>query len=339
MRPLRRALVSIAPTRLDFGGGWTDVPPYPEERGGFVCNIAITRYATARISTSHTSRGDIETSRADIAPAIVRAALARHGDPELNVTLSSDYPIGAGLGGSSAAGVALSAALRAIGGHDVHSVESRDAIAESSRSIEVDELGIPGGRQDHYAAAYGGALGIEFNSGTVARHIHLAPETIEELEQRCIVAHTGQSRISGVTISGVLDAYARRERPVVEALERMKTLALGMRDALASGDVDELAALVDEHWIHQRTLHPAITTERIDALGIAAWKAGAIGMKALGASGGGCVIVFTRAGERHVVEKAIGDFSEPVPWRIAHQGVTVREQTGVMSRPSNARDP
>jgi D-glycero-alpha-D-manno-heptose-7-phosphate kinase len=87
---------------------------------------------------------------------------------------------------------------------------------------------------------------------------------------------------------------------------------------------------VGEHWVHQRALHPGITTERIDALEREVTSAGAIGMKALGASGGGCVMVFARAGHEDRVRNALREFAEPLVWRVAEGGVTVREETGVM---------
>jgi D-glycero-alpha-D-manno-heptose-7-phosphate kinase len=117
--------------------------------------------------------------------------------------------------------------------------------------------------------------------------VPLSDQTCRTLERRCLLAYTGESRISGTTITAVLDAYKERVPRVVDALDRMAQLGRLMHAALALGDVDELATLVDEHWQHQRALHPGITTARIDALENAARSAGATGLKALGASGGG----------------------------------------------------
>ena len=103
---MRRALIARAPTRLDFGGGWTDVPPYAEREGGVVCNVAITRYATATVGAGGRNQAWAAThNEADA--ALLRAALRRSSTPDVEAMISNDYPIGAGLGGSSAAGVAL----------------------------------------------------------------------------------------------------------------------------------------------------------------------------------------------------------------------------------------
>jgi D-glycero-alpha-D-manno-heptose-7-phosphate kinase len=301
--------VASAPSRLDFGGGWTDVPPYPEERGGFVCNLAIDRRARVTVREGAAAPHELPLVRA----ALTRADIAAH------VTLESDFPIGAGLGGSSAAGVALAAALAAAQGRMFDATYT----AEWSRALEVDTLGIAGGRQDHYAAAFGGALGLTFDRTVTVESIPLSGALQSALESRITLVYTGESRISGDTISAVLDAYRDRAPRVVAALDRMAVLARAMRDALHASDVTTLAALVDEHWTHQRALHPRITTERIDALERAARGVGAQGLKALGASGGGCVMIFCDPADTPRLTQAVSPFGQILPWRIAFQGVEV----------------
>jgi D-glycero-alpha-D-manno-heptose-7-phosphate kinase len=320
----RRSLIATAPTRLDFGGGWTDVPPFPEERGGFVCNLAIERRASVvlRERFAAIDGGALATTHTPLVQAAMRKAERSLGAPlQWDVSLTSDFPVGAGLGGSSAAMVALAAALAEV----QRRTFKPEALAEWSRAVEVDEMGVPGGRQDHYAAAFGGALALTFGHDTAVQRVPLSDETVSDLEARCLVVYTGESRISGSTISAVLDAYNDRHSPVVRALESMKSLAMRMPQALTSGRIDDLAALVDEHWQHQRSLHPGITTARIDALEIAARGAGAIAIKALGASGGGCVAVFAPRGDDGRVAAAIAPWGEPVAWRVSHDGVHVHE--------------
>ena len=305
--------VASAPSRLDFGGGWTDVPPYPEERGGFVCNLAIERR----------SRVTLRPGLVGTDPGPLVAAALRRAGYEGHVTITSDFPIGAGLGGSSAAGVALSAAIA----YAHETAPDPGWLAEQSRVVEVEEMGIAGGRQDHYAAAYGGALGLTFGdaeSGTVrVEQIPLSSSTIVALESRITLVYTGQSRISGNTITAVLDAYRDRVSRVVSALDRMAVLARGMRSALHACDVSTLGALVNEHWMHQRALHPRISTDRIDALEAAARAAGAQGLKALGASGGGCVMIVSDAADARRVAEAVAPYGEILPWRVATTGVEV----------------
>lgn len=320
----RRAVIASAPTRLDFGGGWTDVPPFPEERGGFVCNVAISRRATVRVTTGAFALPANSPTYEPATDALTLAALA-HAARELGtldnprVTLHSDFPIGAGLGGSSAAGVALAAALHALR----NTMPTLGELAEWSRTVEVEDMGIAGGRQDHYAAAYGGVLGLTFGAQTQVERVSITQETRAALERRCLLFYTGASRISGETITAVLDAYRTRDVHVVAALDRMGTLARQMAHALRDGDVDHLAALVEEHWQAQRQLHPRISTEQIDAIHTAAHRAGATGMKALGASGGGCVIVFAPDECVDAVCEAILPLAERLAWSVDDVGADV----------------
>lgn len=305
-------LRATAPTRLDFGGGWTDVPPYPQDRGGFVCNVAIERRASV------TLRADAPATAPDPSP-LLRAALAHAALEHLHGTVVSDFPVGAGLGGSSAAGVALAAATAAWRGR----TPDPAAMAETSRQLEVEHLGIAGGRQDHYAAAFGGALALEFTEQVHVHPIALSADTIAGLERRCLVYYTGESRISGDTIRAVLDGYAARTPAVVFALDRMAALARLMAVALTHGDLDALGALVGEHWVHQRSLHPGITTPRIEALIAAAAAAGALGAKALGASGGGCVALIAPLDRVDAVHQAAAALAERLSFRVATTGVHV----------------
>jgi D-glycero-alpha-D-manno-heptose-7-phosphate kinase len=312
------AIVTRAPTRIDFGGGWTDVPPYSSEVGGFVCNVAITRYATVSIAPSNNGTTNAGTSLGDRAIVTAAARRFRFQAQDVDIGVTSDFPIGAGLGGSSAVGVATCAAFAAMRGQSM----SPSAIAELSREIEIGDLGVPGGRQDHYAAAYGGALGLRFSAKGVDVHeIRLSTKVRAEIERRCLIVYTGQSRISGDTINAVLDAYARREANVLTALSKMRANAEQMADALARGHFEWLAALVDEQWSYQRSLHPAIPTPRIDEIIEKGRAAGAIGAKALGASGGGCVLVI--AGEHRVdsVREAVAPLGELLSFKIADNGV------------------
>ena len=309
-------IVTRAPTRIDFGGGWTDVPPYSDEVGGFVCNLAITRYATVTVSRSGPPAAAADEFFGD--RSIAAAALRRFRMSDAWASVHSDFPVGAGLGGSSAVGVAAVAALAAARGEKM----SPTALAELSREIEITDLGIAGGRQDHYAAAYGGALGLRFSANRVdVRSIPLSTRTRTELERRCIVVYTGQSRISGDTITAVMSAYRAHDPQVLEALGGMREMAEQMPDALATGNVDALAGLVAKQWTHQRSLHPAIPTPAIDKIIQRATDAGSLGGKALGASGGGCVLVIAGADKVDQVREAVAPLGELLSFKIDQTGV------------------
>ena len=313
---MQGALIARAPTRLDLGGGWTDVPPYCDREGGAVCNVAITRYATATVATGGhvAARGGRATDA-----ALVRAALARGPLPAAEAMVTSDFPVGAGLGGSAAAGVALAGALAAHAGQPL----SPDALAALSRDTEVKELGIAGGYQDHYAAAYGGALLLTFANCVGVERLNVEKRTSDNFVRRGVLLYSGESRISATTIIAVVDAYLSGDARVSAALARMKTLAREMAAALRSGDLDVLGALIGEHWIQQRALHPSITTPRIDAIEHAARGAGALGVTARGASGGGCVLAFAAEGRDEELAHALAPLGERLTYDLDSIGFDV----------------
>jgi D-glycero-alpha-D-manno-heptose-7-phosphate kinase len=327
-----REVIARAPTRIDLGGGWTDVPPYCDREGGFVCNVAITRYAVAKLTDEHRTPA-VDMSHASFINAtesasfsaadapLVRAALKRSGVNGLGVTLENDFPVAAGLGGSSAASAALLGALAAWRGRTWEPAE----IAEEGRRIEVEDLGIAGGRQDHYAATHGGALALTFTTKVDVRRIPLSSKARADLASRSVLVYTGQSRISGDTITAVLGAYEAGERRVVHALARMRELAMEMAAALERSDLDVLGSLVREHWEHQRSLHPSIPTPRIDEIVARASRAGALGAKAMGASGGGCVLIIAREGADNVahIREAVKSLGQPLDFGVDDDALTI----------------
>jgi D-glycero-alpha-D-manno-heptose-7-phosphate kinase len=308
-----------APTRLDFGGGWTDVPPYDVEQGGFVCNVAISRYATVRFEPVENDDRPAElVVEREGDRSLLAAVVRKYAIRGARISLTNDFPVAAGLGGSSAAGVAAIAASHRWLGR----TGSRAEIAEASRELEVMEMGIAGGRQDHYAAAFGGALGLHFRKWVGVEPITLSPSTIEEIPRRCIVLYTGESRISGKTITAVMGAYRDQAPAVRHALMEMRELAKASATALGAGDLDQLGRLVDEQWKHQRSLDPAIPTPLIDRMIETAMAHGSIGGKALGASGGGCVLLIASAGREEDVRAAVKDMGTEIRYTVDTMGVT-----------------
>jgi D-glycero-alpha-D-manno-heptose-7-phosphate kinase len=311
-----RTVIASAPARVDLAGGWTDVAPYTTEVGGAVCNVAIDLRATAKVTDAPTAD----------APdgLLLRAAWVRAGSPAVRITVDADYPTGSGLGGSSAAGLALAAALAA---HSHHAL-SRHELAELSRSTEIDTMGLAGGCQDHYAAAFGGALLLNCGATTEVTSIALSDDVIAAFESRAILAYTGESRMSANTITAVLDAYRAGDDGTCASLRQMAALAPQMAAALSDGDIDHLGDLLALHWTAQRALHPSITTPTIDRIISDAERAGARGAKALGASGGGCVLVIASADRVVAVREAVMAHATIMPLRVARDGVRVHTTGG-----------
>jgi D-glycero-alpha-D-manno-heptose-7-phosphate kinase len=307
-------VIARAPTRLDLGGGWTDVPPVAGDLGGAVTAIAIARHATV---TLEVASGAPDRPSMD---ALARAALRRAGLHNVHATINSNFPLGAGLGGSSAAGIALQGAIAAWRGEFVEPLE----LVERARLVETEDLKVAGGWQDYCAAAFGGALAMRFGGPRPAvRPLALDDAQVAALEARTVLVYTGESRLSSRTITGVIDAWGQARGDVRANLTHMRDLALDMERALEAGDWAALADQVRAHWTRQRALHEDITTERIEALIAGTAAVGARGYKALGASGGGCVLLLAEPADVENVRRVAGTLGEVLPFTIARTGVQI----------------
>ncbi len=281
-----KRIVAQAPTRIDFVGGWTDVQPFCDTEAGLVINVAFSVRTRVVVREMENAR------QAD--DAFIRAACERFGLKHVLVELTSDAPLGSGLGGSGAVGVALVGALAACAEKKL----SRREIAELAHQIEVEDLGIIGGKQDQYAAACGGFLALSFLGDAVEiEQLEIARERVQALQARSVVVYTGQSRVSGAIHAHVQDAFRARNANTLNALATIRRVAREFRQELENGSLDALGELLNENWSAQKRLHSSTTNARVDEFFRVAQNAGALGGKALGAGGGGCLYFLARQGE------------------------------------------
>jgi D-glycero-alpha-D-manno-heptose-7-phosphate kinase len=234
---------------------------------------------------------------------LIKAAVRRSGLGEgWEVRARSTVPAGSGLGGSGALGVALVTAAHAAAGAPLNP----EAAAEMAHLLETEELQVAGGKQDQYAAALGGFLSLEFRDPEVtATRLRLEPEFLRKLESRLVLCYTGGSRISGDTIARVMLGFESGDRKIVEALDGIHDAAIAARDALAAGDIDALAEVVEANWRHQQALDAGQTTAAMERIESAAKAAGAIGSKACGAGAGGCMLFVARPDAAEAVKTAV----------------------------------
>lgn len=288
-----------APVRLDFAGGWTDVPPFAVREGGVVVNAAID----LRVSASFEPGGEGILLHAEDLKQAARVSTAVDLRPKPNLALHraalrmfpvgpgtlrtrSDVPPGSGLGSSGALDVAMVAVLAAARGEEL----SAEEIASYGWHLEVVEAGNPGGRQDQYAAALGGFHRLGFHGDEVrSDRLTLDPEFLRELERRTLICYTGHTRVSGGTIARVMGAYERGEATVTGALRKMAAIANRMAEALLAADLPAVAALLSENWRCQQQLDAGMRTSEMAALETAMAEAGALGGKAAGSGAGGCM--------------------------------------------------
>lgn len=284
--------------RLDFAGGWTDVPPFSAREGGIVVNAAIALAARAELELGGTlirlvaedldetvecadSGGLILDGRLDFLKAALRMFPVQSS---CTLTTRSDAPPGSGLGTSGALGVALVALLaRARMEHP----SERD-IAEHAYQLEATEVRHPGGRQDQYAAALGGVHRLAFRDPDVGvEPITLDPTFAAALARRLVLCYTGRSRVSGDTIARVMGAYERNDPVVTGALRALRDVAQAMAEALRAADLSRVAALLSDNWRYQQALDAGMRTAEMARLEQAMSAAGALGGKAAGAGAGG----------------------------------------------------
>ncbi len=310
-----------APLRISFGGGGTDVPPYVDDCGGHVLNATINRYAYVTIVPND---GDTITLRSldygdevsyhvddDVPPFdyqmdLAKGAIRRLGIDRLKrgfeLFTHTDCPPGSGLGASSTMMVAL------IGAFDrwLRLGLTRYEIARLAHEVERADLGIQGGRQDQYCAAFGGFNFMEFHGADVlVNPLRVPPEWVSELEYGLVLAYTGKSRLSSDIIRDQIENYREQRADPVEAMNRTKALASEMKRVLLLGDFHGFGERLDEAWSVKKRMSDKISSPHIDALYDAARAAGALGGKISGAGGGGFMFFFTGFDRRHHVVEAL----------------------------------
>ncbi len=292
---------------MSFGGGGTDLAAYYAAHGGFVVSAAITRYAYVMASVP--PDGSIRINSADyriwqayepghIPPvaeplSLPKAAIERWaseglGNTGVDLFLTAEVPPGTGLGSSSAMSVALMHALGALSGHPL---DSR-AAAEEACAIEIDRLGMPIGKQDQYASAFGGLNTIEFAAdGVQVRRLPLSPGLVQDLSDRLLLFSTGHSR-QAASILREQQADTGTKPAVREALHHIKALAYEMHAALLEGEFDRFGQLLHRAWEQKRRLSNRISSAAIDGWYDAARHSGALGGKIAGAGGGGFLLLY-----------------------------------------------
>lgn len=303
--------------RISYGGGGTDVSPYPEEKGGAVLNVTIDKYAYATLIPCSEDKLTVESldyhtavnynngnslpynGKLDLVKAAINVMQPAGG---FGLFLHSDVPPGSGLGSSSA----MVVALVGLFAHYQKLSLTEYQIAELSYKIERQELGISGGKQDQYAAAFGGFNFIEFlGDKVIVNPLRIKREVLNELEYRSLLCYTGKTRLSAGILDDQISRYVGREEDTVKALATTKSLAIEMKNALLLGQVDEFGSLLDQAWQAKRNFSSKISDPQIDEMYELSRKKGVIGGKLLGAGGGGYLLLFCEFDKWHIVAETM----------------------------------
>ena len=355
---MREASVrSRAPLRLGLAGGGTDLSPYCDEYGGAVLNCTIDRYAYAFIAPRgddvlHFIASDIGREERHAVGTTFEAATGlrfhqavyRHFvergwlDPAMGLTVTTgvDSPPGSGLGSSSALVVALCDAFRFLCDAPLGLYE----VAHLAFEIERIVLKLAGGKQDHYAAAFGGINFIEFlaNDRVIVNPLRVGRSIINELEASLIVCSTKVSRESEHIIKQQVDRMRERETSALEAMHAIKQAAADTKQALLAGDLHGLGEILNRSWMMKKRTASGVSTQLIDDLFEAGLRGGAMAGKISGAGGGGFIMFLTEPERRRQLIAHLNEADgQAGPIHLTNSGVEAwqsRPWTGVARAPS-----
>lgn len=318
-------IVSKTPFRMSFVGGGTDLPAFYREETGAVVSTSIDKYMyiavnqkfDERIRISYSRTEEVETP-AQIAHPLVRHALDVAGiGGGIEIASMADIPSrGTGLGSSSAYTVGLLNALFAYHNRYV----SKDTLARLACEIEITRCGDPIGKQDQYAAAYGGLNLIRFHpdESVAVDPVICGPATLAALEGSVLVFYTGRARNASPVLAEVT-AHIAGSR---QLMRRMVQLAFDLKKALESGALGDVGPILDENWRLKRQISPEVSDVQIDEWYAAAMAHGALGGKLLGAGKGG-FLMFIAPPDRHVrIRRVLSDL-KPMTFRFDRTGAQI----------------
>ncbi len=327
---------SRAPLRISFGGGGTDIEPYLSEKGGVVLSTTINRFSFGTLEPRSDQEIQIESldvemfskflasqklvfdGKLDLVKAVLKKL--KGWKQGFSLFLHSDAPPGSGLGSSSTMVVTLLGLFRQW--LNLH-WDNYD-LANLAYEIERIDLGIRGGKQDQYAAVFGGFNFIEFyHDATIVNPLRIAPQILNELEYHLLLCYTGKTRLSGNIIASQVEGYLQKKESSLQALDELKAITIYMKNALLQGKLNLFGELLHEAWMNKKQLAGAITNEKIDTLYHLAKSKGALGGKILGAGGGGYLLLYCPYNRRHLILAELEKMGvQATPFSFDTQGLT-----------------
>lgn len=329
---------AVAPSRIDLAGGTLDIYPlYLFEPEGVTVNMGIDVGSRVRLTPRDDSEihlRSVDTGAEQHAASVdelelggpldLVARLVRFYRPAtgLDVETENRPPKGSGLGASSCLLIALSGALNELN----QSGLDGETLIGYGADLEAQNIRIPTGKQDYYAAYYGGVNAIHWGiRGNDVRRLLVSEETLSTLESRLVLSFTGISHFSGATNWDMVRNYIEDSGRTRESLRVIGETARDMEAALLAADFDRFAAVLAREWEHRRSLAEGVSTPEIDRMMAAAAAVGAQASKICGAGGGGCMVTLAREGTREAVCAALAaEGARVIPFRISRSGLQVR---------------
>jgi D-glycero-alpha-D-manno-heptose-7-phosphate kinase len=331
-------ILSKTPVRIAFGGGGTDVEPYCSDYGGFVINSTINLYFRSILNIR--KKGSIkifsndkftayrfdelddlkpQNINGDIIRAIVYLLKPQSG---MDIYLHGEPPKKAGLGASASLCSCLIGGIQHLEGKNL----DKDFVAEQAYKVEQGILNNIGGRQDQYAAVYGGLNEIEFLNGSDVKinKLSVSNSFIKELEKRILLFYTGEPHTSGNIVGAQVKSYHENKAQAKKSLDILKNIAYQMKDAFLSEDFEQLGQLLSEDWKEKTRFNPLITIEYMKDLNEMVMKNGGIGGRVCGAGGGGCIFWLVEPKKREILTKILkGSVGQIIDFRFVEKGFEI----------------
>ncbi len=332
---------SKAPFRLGLAGGGTDVSPYSDIYGGCILNATISLYAYANIEPRDDNKivfripqtGEeyiydsvmelpIENDKADLMKGIYNRVVKDFSKKPLSFTLTCalEVPFGSGLGTSSTLAIAILGAYMEwlslpLGEYD---------LAFLAFQIERQDLMQAGGKQDQYAAAFGGFNFMEFykEDKVIVNPLRVRNEIMNELANNLVLYYTNSSRNSGdIILEQQKNVTAKKEKSI-EAMHQIKEQAYAIKEAILTNKLDEIGNILHEGWSHKKQMADGISTPFFEEVYNTAINAGATGGKISGAGGGGYVFFYCPNNTKFEVIKALDNLGGRVqPYTFTKKGL------------------
>lgn len=297
-------LITRTPMRITLGGGGTDLPSYYESHGGIVLSAAISRHIYISVNTTFTDDYFLKYSALErvqkvhqIEHPIMREVLRRHDiGPRVEIVSTADIPAGTGLGSSGSFTVGM---LKAVHALERHHVDAAD-LGREACEIEIDSLGRAVGKQDQYAAAFGGVTRFDFQSdgSVVADRAGLSRDTVADLESNLLMFFTGYSRDADKVLAEQVARSKGGDRAMIDNLHQVKDLGLRSIAALERADLHGFGDLMDEHWRVKKERSARMSNPRIDHFYAVGRDHGARGGKLVGAGAGGFLMFYAEDPQR-----------------------------------------
>ncbi len=319
-------IITRTPFRVSFCGGGSDLPSFYKEHSGCVISTSINKYVYLSIhpsfdkdfTTVKYSKTEIVQDVANIEHKIFRQCLSDLYVSGVEIASIADVPAGTGLGSSSTFTVGLLHLLHCYKGKFV----SKERLAREACEIEIEKLGAPIGKQDQYAASYGGLNFIRFNpdGSVLVDPVIMNRDSYDRLIGNMMIFYTGDVRSASdiLTEQGTNVTFGEKEKNQ----KKMCSLTQMLKEELERNNIDAIGEILHESWLLKRTLASGITNPDIDQWYETARKSGAEGGKLLGAGGGGFLLLYVPEKHRQKVRNNLSELEE-MEFGLDWQGSTV----------------